>query len=293
MTTLVFGEGLERVAVRAITPGIYWITHCLGDLAKDYYTHYFASLPNAEAYSGHRVVDYPFSAFLIRGQRTMLIDTIAPRQQASLLQALEHILGEQPLDYIFISHVELPHAGNTPALQRRYPAARVLAIDEGEQYALHALENARLVAVGEVIDLGGYALEIVDALFVDHGLSQWAYERTTGFLFTADWAHNLHEPARGECFLFLDEMEAQGYSRQLHLDDLKVNAWYQFPWLKWSDTERMTQAIDQLFQTYDVKILAPSHGNIIRQNVPHYVSLLKEGMKQAVAMYQEVHGDSQ
>jgi flavorubredoxin len=285
MTATVFGAGLERVAVRAITPDIFWITHCLGELAGDYYTRYFELLPNAKAYTGHRIVDYPFSAFLIRGERTMLIDTIAPRQQSNLLEAIEQVLGEQTLDFVFISHVELPHAGNAPALQRRYPHATLLAIDEGEHYALHALSGAQRVSPGQVIDLGGYAVEVVEALFVDHGLSQWAYEHTTKMLFTADWAHNLHEPARGECFQFLDEMEAHGYSRTQFVEDVKVNAWYQFPWLKWTEPERLAAAIEQLFRRYDVGILAPSHGNVIRRDVPQYLALLKDAMRQAAAMW--------
>ena len=284
MTTTLFGAGLERVAVRPITPDIFWITHCLGELAKDYYTEYFALLPNAGDYSGRRIVDYPFSAFLIRDEKSLLIDTVAPRQQAAMLQALEFILGDQPLDYIWISHVELPHAGNAPAIQRRYPRAKIVALDEGEHYALHGLAGAQLVSPGQAIALGQHTLEIVDALFVDHGLSMWAYERRTGLLFTADWAHNLHEPARHECFLFLDEMEAGGYAPALHLDDVKVNAWFQFPWLRWTDPDKIARAVEQLFQRYDVKILAPSHGNVIRQNVGQYVALLQAAMRQAAAL---------
>ncbi len=284
MTTTLFGAGLERVAVRPITPDIFWITHCLGELAKDYYTEYFALLPNAGDYSGRRIVDYPFSAFLIRDEKSLLIDTVAPRQQAAMLQALEFILGDQPLDYIWISHVELPHAGNAPAIQRRYPRAKIVALDEGEHYALHGLAGAQLVSPGQAIALGQHTLEIVEALFVDHGLSMWAYERRTGLLFTADWAHNLHEPARQECFLFLDEMEAGGYAPALHLDDVKVNAWFQFPWLRWTDPDKIARAVEQLFQRYDVKILAPSHGNVIRQNVGQYVALLQAAMRQAAAL---------
>jgi flavorubredoxin len=282
--TMVFGEGLERVAVRPITPDIYWITHCLGGLAEDYYAAYFELLPDGAAGNGQRIVDYPFSAFLIKDERPLLIDTNAPRQQAGMLQALDHILGDQALAYIFISHVELPHAGNAPAIQRRYPGAKLLALNEGEHYPLHGLDDALLVAPGDVIDLGHHKLEIVEALFVDHGLSMWAYEHTSGLLFTADWAHNLHEPARGECFMFLDEMQAGGYTPALHLDDVKVNAWYQFPWLKWTDPAELAAAIDQLFQRYDVKILAPSHGNVIRHNAAKYAHLLNEGMRQAAAI---------
>ena len=41
MNATVFGNGIERVAVREITPNIIWITHCLGDQVTDYYADIF------------------------------------------------------------------------------------------------------------------------------------------------------------------------------------------------------------------------------------------------------------
>ncbi len=284
--TVVFGTGIERVAIRPITDNIYWITHCLGDLAQEYYRDYFAMLPDADRYTGSRVVDYPFSAFLIVDNYSMLIDTCGPRQQKATLEAVEHILNRnsRTLDYIWISHVELPHAGNSPALKRRYPNAQIIAVAGGENYQLHALDNAQLATPGDTINLGYHTIEMVGALFVDHGLSQWLYEEKTGFLFTADWGHNLHAPACGECFQFLDEMLANDYTESLYIDDVRVNAWYQFPWLAWADPTHLETAIDRLFKQYQVNIFAPSHGNIIRRDFGRFIPLLKQGMAQAAAM---------
>ncbi|MEM7032952.1 MAG: MBL fold metallo-hydrolase [Chloroflexota bacterium] len=284
MTTTVFGDGINRVAVREIIPNIYWITHCLGDQAKNHYADYFATVPNPEAYVGDRIVDYPFSAFLIVDEKSLLIDTVAPVQRDNMLKALAAILGDRGLDYIWISHIELPHAGNAAPIKRQYPEAQLVTIDGGDHYELHGLGDALLVSPGDVIDLGQRSVEMVDALFVDHGLSQWLYERETGFLFTADWGHNLHEPAKHECFMFMDEMEAGGYSNALMTDDVKVNAWFQFPWLAFTDAEEICAAIDALFEQYDVKIFAPSHGNVIRKDVPNYIEMLKTAMRQAIAM---------
>ena len=125
---------------------------------------------------------------------------------------------------------------------------------------------------------------MVDPLFVDHGLSQWLYERTTGMFFSADWGHNLHEPACNQCFMFVDEMMADGYTPELFVDDVKVNAWYQFPWLAWSDPNEIAGAVEQLFKQYDIKIFAPSHGNVIRKDVDQYIELWIEGMRRAAAM---------
>lgn len=280
----VYGEGLERVAVRPITDSIYWITHCLGELAQQFYADYFAVLPNADAYAGTRIVDYPFSAFLIVDEKPLLIDTLGPKQQEPLLAALDDLLGERPLHTIWISHIELPHAGNAAAIQRQYPQAQLATLAGGDHYQLHALEKAIQLAPGDVLELGAHTLEMVDALFVDHGLSQWCYERSTGLMFTADWAHNLHEPASGQCFQFVDEMMKNGYSEELFTDDIKVNAWYQFPWLAWADEGEIGTAVSNFFKQYEVNILAPSHGNIIRTDMPRYIPMIEEGMRRAVRM---------
>ena len=68
------------------------------------------------------------------------------------------------------------------------------------------------------------------------------------------------------------------------MDDVKINAWYQFPWLVWSDPDRVANAVERLFERYDIKIFAPSHGNIIRRDIASYILPLKEGMRQAAMM---------
>jgi hypothetical protein len=79
-------------------------------------------------------------------------------------------------------------------------------------------------------------------------------------------------------------MEVGGYSAEQFVDDVKVNAWYQFPWLTWTDPQEIAAAVEELFEQYDVRIFAPSHGNIIRKDVDQYLELLKEGMRQAATM---------
>ena len=100
MDVKMFGEGIERVGVRAITDDIYWISHCLGDHAGEYYDNYFDLLPGDDK-NKERVVDAPFSAFLIMDEKNLLIDTGAPTQRENTMQAIEHLLGERALDYIW------------------------------------------------------------------------------------------------------------------------------------------------------------------------------------------------
>ncbi len=116
MSVKIFGDGVSRVGVREITSDIFWIIHCLGDHAKEHFSDFFGLLSNAEDYVGNRIVDYPFSAFLILDEKPLLIDTGAPAQRENTLAALDYLLGNHALEYLWISHIELPHAANAAAI---------------------------------------------------------------------------------------------------------------------------------------------------------------------------------
>jgi hypothetical protein len=121
---------------------------------------------------------------------------------------------------------------------------------------------------------------MVDPLFVDHGLTQWVYERRTGFLCTVDWALNFHVTPH-ECFKFLDELQD---SLRFLPGDLLINMRTQFPWLAWTNPEETNAAVERLFDERDVRILAPMHAAPVRMGMPSYVNLLKEAMTQAATM---------
>jgi flavorubredoxin len=271
----IFGDGLGRVGVVEITPNLYWLSHCLGDHAPNW----------IEVYRGvpvemkKRRIDIQFSSFLFVDKKTALIDTLGPMQRTHLMEAIEYVLDGKKLDYVWISHTELPHAGNANALRAKYPGSKVIAANGGDHYEVHGLEGAMLVDPGDKIKLGSHTLEIVDPLFVDHGLTQWVYEQKTGFMCTVDWALNFHVTP-SECFKFLDELEE---SLPFLPADLLINMRTQFPWLAWTNPEQTNKAVDKLFAK-DVRILAPMHGAIVRKDMPRYAKLLKEAMRQAATM---------
>lgn len=122
---------------------------------------------------------------------------------------------------------------------------------------------------------------MIDTLFVDHGFSQWTYEHHNGMFVSIGRGHNLHEPARGQRFQFLDETMAGDYTPALYMHDVRVNMWYQFPWLAFTDPDEIAAAVDRVFEQYNVRIFAPSHGNVIRRDVHKYVGYIREAMLQA------------
>ena len=55
-----------------------------------------------------------------------------------------------------------------------------------------------------------------------------------------------------------------------------------FSWLRWADPEETIAAIDKCFETYDIRIFAPSHTNVIRKDLPVYLESLREAMRMAI-----------
>ena len=53
-------------------------------------------------------------------------------------------------------------------------------------------------------------------------------------------------------------------------------------WTRWADPEETVAAIDKFYETYDIRIFAPSHTNVIRKDLPRYLDSLREAMRMAI-----------
>lgn len=270
MKTKIYGDGASRVGVRQITPSIYWISHSAG---ADFARLHPGYDPSAN--------DIIYSAYLFLDEKTFLIDTLGPAQHQTMLHALNDLLAGRALDYLWISHTELPHAANTAAIQRAHPGVELLTVGGHDHYSVHGLADARQLNYGETIALGNHVIRTIEPVFMDHALTQWLYEETTGFLCPVDWA--LNSQNEHQSFRFMDEMEELGYSPEQFARDVSVTNRVVFAWLRWADADVIAEAIDRFYSTYDIRIFAPSHTNVIRKDVPTYLAALKDAMCMAAA----------
>lgn len=280
MNTKVYGHGIDRIGVRQITPTLYWICHCIGEGATEINGGFAADFARVNPILDPEASDINYNAYLFLDDKTFLIDTLAPKQCETLLEVLSDLLQGRSLDYMWLSHTELPHAGNTAAIRRTYPDLQLLTVGGHDHYEAHGLEDARLLHFGDRIETGRHTLEIIEPLFVDHALTQWIYEHDSGFLCPVDWALNLHRA--DQCFRFMDEMEEVGYSAERFMHEVSTTSRFVFPWLRWADPDQTVRDIDRFLATYDIRIFAPSHTNVIRKDMPRYMQALREAMRMAI-----------
>ncbi len=257
---------IERPPHREVLPGIHWIQECGRHrvaIAQDLAAH------GARWAGGGRELHVPQNAYLLVGERTLLFDTLSPAAGGLVLAALDDILGGRPLDYLAISHPDVPHAGNTGRIRRRHPEARLVAPRAGETHALYHLDDALHVGPHDVIDLGGLTLRFPEATFLDAALHTWMCEETTRTLFTVDWLGFPH--VSGECLRRTDEIEAEIDVDRLEAFHSRVMFWFQYV-----DVDRVRAATDALAREFGGYHLAPAHGLVVREDPERYFQLMNE-----------------
>ena len=288
MSLKIYGEGINRIGVRKITPKIYWICHCIGKDAEKFNGGFAADFARINPNLDPEANDINYNSYLFLDEKTLLIDTLGPAQHATILEVLGDLLDGRKLDYLWISHTELPHAGNASAIQRRYPEVQMMTVGGHDHYEIHGLADALQLDYGDQLALGEHRLEIIKPIFLDHALTQWLYEHSTGFMCPVDWA--LTAQNEHQSFLFMDEMEETGYSPERFMHDVSVTNCVVFAWLRWADPDEIAKAIDDFYAKYDIRIFAASHTQVIRKDLPQYLAALREAMRRAaVADYNLVY----
>lgn len=249
---------------REIRPGVHW----LYEPGPDRSGMIEGMDPIPDWYDEEQSVHIPQCAYLLDGgDETLLIDTLSPASTDQILGELDDLL-DDGLDYLVVSHPDVPHAGGTGAICREYDPT-VVAPRYGDDHELYRLDDAHLVGEGDSIDLGEYVVDFHEATFLDAPVSLWMSERTEGMLFTVDWMGFPH--LESEQLRFVDELDEDLDGTRLLQFHGRVLFWHQYV-----DVEKVQREIERVKRTYDPAMILPAHGLVIREDSSTYFELMKD-----------------
>ncbi len=251
---------------REVLPGIHMIQECGGHragIAKA------VLAKQAPWYSEGVELHVPQNAYLLVGDRTFLFDTLSPAASDVILRGLDQVLGNRPLDYLALSHPDVPHAGNTSPILRKYPECQLVAPRAGETHALYHLDEAIKVGPDDELDLGGLLLRFPEAKFLDAAVHTWMTEETSKTLFTVDWMGFPH--LGNECLSCVDELDVEICVSRLEEFHSRVMFWFQYV-----DPGKVQEATNALALAFDGYGIASAHGLPIRQNVAPFYAMMNE-----------------
>jgi glyoxylase-like metal-dependent hydrolase (beta-lactamase superfamily II) len=256
-------------APREIGPGVWWLGDCI------------------EHATAGTSIHLHFSAFLVvGGRRTLLYDTGYPAHWPAIEAQLAEVLDDRELDYVVVSHPELPHAGNLGRLLALYPASTAVG-DVRDLHLFHPGIDRRLKPqqAGDELDLGGRRFHFLPALLHDLGNTIWGYDDLSRTLFACDgfiYAHNRASAAAGEpvhdateCRLLVSELPER--PRTPEAFRMSAEGLY---WTRRRDPASVFDRFDALLARFGPTLIAPTHGNPIDGDLTAISRLAREAHQQ-------------
>lgn len=237
--------------------------------------HLGANIQNGDLFEGLWPIPdgVSLNSYLVQGEKTALIDLMKDWNDAPLTmeKELRGINVEfENIDYVVLNHMEPDHTGWMNGFLEKNPNCEFILTQKAavilkEFYGI--TENVRVVKTGDELDLGnGLELLFVEAPNVHWPETMVTYEKSSKVLFTCD------------AFGSYGCLEDAVFDDQI--DDEK-HAFFERETLRYyanivaSFSTFVTRAIDKL-KDFEIKVIAPSHGLIWRENPQEIIERYKK-----------------
>lgn len=197
-----------------------------------------------------------YNAYLVRGEKTALIDTVKRTFAATLLHNIDEVAGLQEVDYVVTNHGEPDHSGSLPAVVEATGATVVTnekAAETLNGYYDTSGWQMQPVDSGDSLDLGGRSLTFVRTPMVHWPDSMVSYCPEEKLLLSND-AFGQHLASSGR---FDDELDLPVVMEEAKTYYANIVMPYGRP------TSRAIDAAGEL----DIEMIAPAHGVIWRTHV--------------------------
>ncbi len=130
-----------------------------------------------------------YNAYLVRGEKTALIDTVWAPFADEFIDSLKSIIDLKEIDYIIALHGEVDHSGSLPALLKEIPDTPIYCTPAGVaslKGMYHEDWNFVPVKTGDKLDLGGKTLTFIEAKMLHWPDNLMCYLDDEQILFSTD-----------------------------------------------------------------------------------------------------------
>ncbi|MEO1619514.1 MAG: diflavin flavoprotein [Cyanobacteria bacterium J06632_3] len=211
-----------------------------------------------------------YNSFLIRGEKTALVDTSHAKFREQYIAALKGEIDPAEIDYIVVSHTEPDHSGLIKDVLALAPNAVVV----GAKVAIAFLEDLvhqpferKIVKSGETLDLGnGHVLEFINAPNLHWPDTIFTFDHKTGILYTCDafGAHYCNDDT------FDEDLEA-----------LSPDFRFYYECLMGPNARSVVSAMKRMDKLDgDITTIATGHGPLLRHNLDELTGRYREWSQQ-------------
>ena len=239
-----------------VSPNVWWVG------ARDW------SVRNFHGYETNRGSSY--NAFLVIDEKVTVIDAVKAPFVPEMLARIASVIDPAKVDYVISNHSEPDHSGGLPEIIAATKPEKVFASVAGTKTlaAYYGLENITTVKTGDSISLGAGNIAFVDTKMLHWPDSMVSFYDRDKVLFSQD-AFGMHLAVSpmwaDECDMAVLDYEARKYFANI------LNL----------QSDRVIGLLDSLpGLNLDIKIIAPDHGPLWRQDLDWILNLYRDAAEQ-------------
>lgn len=138
-------------------------------------------LPNGVSYNSYLIVD----------EKICLVDTVEATFFVNYIKNIQNVIGDRPIDYLIINHMEPDHSGSIALIKKYYPNIKVVGNKKtfGMMQGFYGIGGDEIeVKSGDKLSLGSYELTFVLTPMVHwpETMMTLATDQTATILFSGD-----------------------------------------------------------------------------------------------------------
>lgn len=203
-----------------------------------------------------------YNSYLILDEKVAVLDTVDARKADVWLEGLQEALEDRKPDYLIVNHMEPDHSGAIGRLTELYPeitiVATAMAVKFLGQFNPGKTFRTQAVKEGDTICLGGKTLKFFTAPMVHWPEVMVTFEESTGTLFSADAFGKFG--AISKSAFWADEDDWACEARRYYFNICGKYG---------------PQVGALLKKLPAVKLIAPLHGPLMRNDLTPYLNLYK------------------
>ena len=130
-----------------------------------------------------------YNSYLIDDDKVVLVDTVEVDFFTQFIENIKEVIGERPIDYLVVNHMEPDHSGSIALLQKYYPDIKIIGNKKtfGMLEGFYGLtENLVEVKNGDFIETGSHTLNFVLTPMVHWPETMVTLDTTDNLLFSGD-----------------------------------------------------------------------------------------------------------
>jgi len=207
-----------------------------------------------------------YNAYLVRGEKTALIDAVKPPFAEQLLRNVAALTELPSIDYVICNHAEPDHAGTLSEVMAALPNATLVCAKKCVPALSRHFDTSdwrfQVVSTGDTISLGDRTLQFIETPMVH-------------------WPESMFTYVPEEKLLFSMDAFGQHYATSMRFDDEVVpgvamdEAKTYYANIVMPFGRQVARVLDRV-GALDIEMIAPGHGVIWRSHVARIVEAYKD-----------------